>query len=130
LNVALELHVAIATLEGTLMIFGVSLESVIVAAAVTGPLRVTVHVATESDESVLGVQTSDFSVTDNRLTEAVAELPLRLALTVAVPLTVMFPATALKLADVDPDGTLTDAGTVNNELLLESGTLAPPTGAA
>ena len=130
LNVALEFPVAIATLEGTLTNFGVSLESVIVVAAVTGPDRVTVHVATESDKSVLGVQTSDVSVTAARLITVLAELPFRLALTVAVPLTVIYPAIAAKPADVAPAGTLTVTGTVNNELLLEIVTLAPPADAA
>jgi len=103
LKVAPELHVAtIDTFDGTLINFGVSLESEIVVPAVTGPLKVTVHRAVESDESVLGVQTSDLIVTASKLTGAPAELPLRLAVTVAVPLIVIVPAIAVKLAEWPP----------------------------
>jgi hypothetical protein len=36
---------------------------------------------------------------------------------------------AVKFADEDPAGTITEAGTLSNPLLLESDTLAPPEGA-
>jgi len=49
---------------------------------------------------------------------------------VAMPLIVIVPAIAVKLADVAPAATLTVAETVNNKLLLEIATLAPPAGAA
>ena len=40
------------------------------------------------------------------------------------------PALAVKLADVAPDATVTDAGTFNAPALLESVTLTPPAPAA
>lgn len=43
---------------------------------------------------------------------------------------VMVPAVAVKLPVVAPAATVTEAGTVNRALLLESGTLTPPAGAA
>jgi hypothetical protein len=41
----------------------------------------------------------------------------------------MVPAVAVKFADEDPAGTVTEAGTLSNPLLLESDTIAPPAGA-
>jgi len=40
------------------------------------------------------------------------------------------PAVALKVAVVDPAATVTEAGTVSADTLLDKATLAPPTGAA
>jgi hypothetical protein len=62
--------------------------------------------------------------------EAVLAVPFRLTVTLAVSLDGMVPALAVKLAEVEPPGTRTDAGTVNSELLLEMATVAPPAGAA
>jgi len=63
-------------------------------------------------------------------TEAVLEVPFRLAVRLAVPLDGMVPAVAVKLAAVEPAGTRTDAGTVKDELLDERATVAPLAGAA
>ena len=65
-----------------------------------------------------------------RLRVALCELPLRLAVTVAVCVVVMVPRLAVKVAEVLFAGTVTDAGTVNAVLLLESPTVLPPDGAA
>ena len=43
---------------------------------------------------------------------------------------VIVPAVAVKVAVVAPAATVTEAGTVNNALLLDSGTATPPDGAA
>jgi hypothetical protein len=64
------------------------------------------------------------------VTEAVAELPLSDVVTVAVWLDFTVPAVAVKLAEVAPAGTVTEAGTDRAELLDESVTVAPPAGAA
>jgi len=42
----------------------------------------------------------------------------------------MKPATAVNVADVVPDVTLTEGGTLSNEVLLESATVIPPDPAA
>ncbi|MFZ1147688.1 MAG: hypothetical protein WB359_23775, partial [Bryobacteraceae bacterium] len=62
--------------------------------------------------------------------DAVCELPLYVAVTTAVWLVVMAPAVAVKLAEVEPEATLTEAGTVNAVTLLESVTVMPPVPAA
>ena len=65
-----------------------------------------------------------------RLRVALCELPLRLAVIVAVCVVVMVPRLAVKVAEVLLAGTVTDPGTVNVVLLLESPTVLPPDGAA
>src|SRR5437867_1585982 len=62
--------------------------------------------------------------------EAVAEVPLREAVTVADWLAVTEPAEAVKEAEEDAAATVTEAGTVSVALLEERATLAPPVGAA
>lgn len=49
---------------------------------------------------------------------------------VVVPAALTVPAVALKVADVAPAATVTDAGTVTAELLLDKATADPPDGAA
>ena len=61
---------------------------------------------------------------------AVWDEPLRLAVTAAVCVVVMAPRLAVKVAKVLLAGTVTDAGTVNAGLLLESPTVLPPEPAA
>lgn len=53
-----------------------------------------------------------------------------MAVTSAVCVVVNVRAVAVKLADVAPDGTFTEAGTVNAASLLESVTVVPPDPAA
>ena len=64
-----------------------------------------------------------------RVTEAVATLPFREAVMVAVSLILAEPAVAVKLDVVLPAGTITEAGTDSSALLLASVTLDPPAGA-
>lgn len=60
-----------------------------------------------------------------------AEVPFRLAFTVTVSLLPMLPATAEKVALLDPPGTVTEAGTVSGALLPNFiDTAAPLLGAA
>ena len=49
---------------------------------------------------------------------------------VALAAAVMVPAVAVKLAVVEPAGTITDAGTGSRVLLLDRVTVAPPLSAA
>jgi hypothetical protein len=44
-------------------------------------------------------------------------------------LVVTVPAVAVKLAEVAPDATVTEAGTVSAPVLLERATMVPPVGA-
>ena len=61
---------------------------------------------------------------------AVAELPLYVAVTVAVWLPEIAPVVALKVAVDEPVATVTDAGTVSAVALLDKATLTPLPGAA
>ena len=72
----------------------------------------------------------DTTIGATRFKPAFWEAPLRLAVTLALPLTVRVPAVALKPAEEAPAGTLTAGGTVSRALLLASATLLPPTGTA
>lgn len=58
--------------------------------------------------------------------EVVCELPLQDAVTTAVWLVAIVPAVAVKLANVAPDATFTEAGTLSDALLLETATATPP----
>ena len=57
-------------------------------------------------------------------------LPPAVPVSVAVVFDVTAATVALNPAVVDPAGTVTEAGTVTDELLLDSVTTAPPAGAA
>ena len=81
--------------------------------------------------TLVGLQASaDTRVEAARLTVVVWEEPLRVAVMVAVWLVVMVPRLAVKVVEVPPAGTVTEAGTVSAVLLLESATALPPVGAA
>lgn len=96
-----------------------------------GVLSVTVQVLVAPEVSVAGLQVRPVRRTGaTRLTEKFCELPFRLAVITAVELDVKVAAVAVKLAEVAPEGTVTDPGTVNELLLLASATVEPPPGAA
>jgi hypothetical protein len=81
--------------------------------------------------TLVGLQaTTETRVGATRLRVALCELPLRMAVTVAVCVVVMVPRLAVKVAEVLLAGTVTDAGTVSAVLLLESPTVLPPEPAA
>jgi hypothetical protein len=65
-----------------------------------------------------------------RFTVALAELLLYVAVIVALELLPMFPVVTVNAAEVPDAATVTDAGTVSLELVLDNVTLAPPAGAA
>ena len=84
-----------------------------------------------SEFTLVGLQASvETRVGATRLRVALCELPLKEAVTVAVCVVVMVPRLAVKVAEVLLAGTVTDAGTVNVVLSLESPTILPPDGAA
>ncbi len=92
---------------------------------------VTVHADVPLEFRLVGLQDSWLTVVDaSSEIDAVLELPLYEAVTTAVCVAVNVPAVAVKFADVAPDATVTDAGTVNAVSLLDSVTAAPPVPAA
>ena len=80
---------------------------------------------------LVGLQAREVTRTGaTRLTVAVLELLLRVAVTVALELVVKVPAVTVNVPVVAPDGTRTEAGVVREALLSESVTVLPPLGAA
>ncbi len=77
-------------------------------------VSVTVHELVAFDPKLVGLHTSELIKTGvTKLMVAGLELPLYVAVTVAIRLLLNAPVVALKLAVVDPAATVTDAGTVN-----------------
>jgi hypothetical protein len=64
-----------------------------------------------------------------KATLVVLELPFRVALTVAVPSEAGVPTVAENLPVLEPEGTVTVAGTIRSEVLLERAITAPSAGA-
>src|SRR5580658_10739052 len=94
-------------------------------------LRVTVHVAVAPEFTLVGLQTkAETSVEAIRLKVMLCEELPKVAETVPDWLVVIAAAVALKEVEVLLAGTVTDAGTVSDALLLESPTALPPNGAA
>ena len=94
-------------------------------------VNVTVQVLDAFCPKLVGLHASDDTVTGaTRLTVALAELLLYVAVTVALWLLAMVLVVALKVPVVAPAATVIDAGTVSTVLLLVSVTAAPPVGAA
>jgi hypothetical protein len=76
--------------------------------------NVTVHELLAFDPRLVGLHTSELTNTGaTRLIVAGLELPLYVAVTVAVRLLLKVPVDALKLAAVAPAATVTDTGTIN-----------------
>ena len=91
----------------------------------------TVQLEVVPEFTLLGVQVRPVtSMGATRFNVTVWEEPLSEAVTVAFWLVVRVPAVAVKLAEVAPAGTVTEAGTVSAELLLDKATVLPPVGAA
>ena len=84
------------------------------------------QVADAPELTLVGLQASaDTRVEATRLTVVVWEEPFKVALTVALWLVVKAPAVAVKVAEVAPAGTVTDAGIVSRALLSDSVTVLP-----
>ena len=80
---------------------------------------------------LVGLQLSEETCTGaTRLILAVLVAPLSVAVRVAVWLALMAPAVAVKFAEVEPAGTVTEAATGSEVLLLDKDTTVPPLGAA
>jgi hypothetical protein len=65
-----------------------------------------------------------------RLTPTVLVAPFSVAVSVAVWWVAQAPAVAVKVAEVEPAGMVTDAATGRAVLLLDRETVVPPVGAA
>ncbi len=79
----------------------------------------------------MGAQVSAVGVVEaTKLIVVDLETPLRVAVTVALPLVLREPVVAAKVADVAPAATVTEAGTESAALELETATEEPPVGAA
>jgi hypothetical protein len=104
------------------------LDSVTVAPPVC--VTVTVQVALLPDPRLDGLHVSPLSSTGaTNETVAVCVLPFSVAVMVAVWLLAIVPVAAVKVAVVLPAPTVTEAGTVNAAVLLDSVTVTPPVGA-
>ena len=94
-------------------------------------VRVTVQVLIAPEARLVGVQANEDKATvAARFTLAVLETPLMVAVIEAARLLAITPAVALKVADVAPAATVTEAGVVSKALLLDKDTELPPAGAA
>ena len=121
---------ATVTDEGTRR-FGSLEDKVTCVFDVTLALSVTVQLVLELEAKVVLVHWSEESVTAGcNLMLAVAVLAPKEAVTTALSLVVIVPAVAVKVAEVEPAETATDAGTLRRVLLEERPTLDPPAGAA
>ena len=91
----------------------------------------TVQVLEELCLRLVGLHANDDTITGaTRLTLAVAELLLELAVIVAFELLLIVAVVALNVAEVAAAAAVTEAGTVSVELLFDKLMLAPPVGAA
>jgi hypothetical protein len=100
------------------------------------PLSPTVHVVAAPEFKLVGLHANEDKVTAVtaagavKLMLAVLETPLRVAVKVALWVVEIVPAVAVKFADADPAGTVTDdADTGSSVLLLAKDTTVPPVGA-
>lgn len=88
-----------------------------------GPGKVTVQRLVPLEPRLVGEQLIDRFVPACRVMTAVGELPLSVAVMVALPLELMLPADAVNAAVVELAGTLTEPGTVKELLFDESAML-------
>jgi hypothetical protein len=135
--VVVALKVAVVAVAATVTDAGtVSVVLVLVSVTDAPPvgaalLSVTVQVLEAFGARVVGLHASDDTSTGaTRPIAAFAELPVYVAVTVALWSLAMVPAVALKVADKEPAATVTDAGTARAALLSEIAIMAPPAGAA
>jgi S-ribosylhomocysteine lyase LuxS involved in autoinducer biosynthesis len=89
--------------------------------------RVTVHVVEACEASDPAVQVRAVGTTAGATREmlSVFEVPFAEAVTVAVWLEAIVPAVAVKVAEVDPEATVTEAGTVRDVELEDNETVVP-----
>ena len=91
---------------------------------------VTVQLDVAPDTTLPGEHCNPVTLIGVTVTAAVAEPPFREAVSVTLWLAVTLPAVAVKVPEVDPAATTTEAGTVSAALLDDNVTVEPPVGAA
>ena len=127
---AVAVKVAVVLLAPTVTDAGTVNVAVLLDNATVAPpvcVTVTVQVALPPDPRLAGLHVTPLSSTGaTSEIVAVCVLPFSVAVMVAVWLLAIVPAVAVKVADVLPDPTTTEAGTVNAATLLDSVTVAPP----
>ena len=135
--VVVALNVADVAAAATAIDAGIVRVALVFVRATTAPpvgaawVKVTVQVLEEFGPRLVGLQASDETNTGaTRLTLVFAELPLYVAVTVALELLAMVVVVALKVAEVAAAATVIDVGTVRAELVFVTVTMAPPVGAA
>ena len=94
-------------------------------------VSVTVQLLEELGPRLLALQESvETSTGATRLMEVFAELLLYVPVIVALESLLIVAVVTVKVAEVAAEATVTEAGTVNVELVFDKVTLAPPVGAA
>jgi hypothetical protein len=93
--------------------------------------RVTVHAELAPEVKVVGLHANeDGTAGASKVMVTVCDTPFSMAKIVALWLLVMLPAITLKVAVVEPAGTVMDLRAGSSALLLESATVVAPAGAA
>ena len=127
---AVAVKVAVVAAAPTVTDAGTLSEELLLDSATVPPPvcdRVTVQVLDWPALRLDGEQVSEFNDNGNASAiEAVREVPLREAVTVEVCALETDPAVAVKVAVVAAAPTVTDAGTLSEEQLLDSATVPPP----
>jgi hypothetical protein len=136
IDVVVALNVAVVALAATVTDAGTMSKELVLdsvmAALPPGAawLKVTAHVEEAFGPRLAGLHDNPVIVTEaTRLTVELAELPLYAAVIVALALALIDAVVALNVAVVALAATVTDAGTVSEELVLESVMAAAPLGA-
>jgi hypothetical protein len=134
---ALATNAAEVAEAGTVTDAGTLAAALLLESATTAPLpgaaalSVTVQLLVAPEDRVVGLHWSAESEAEGAVSaiEAVLETPLSVAVTTAVWLADIVPATALNVALVLAAGIVTEAGTLSRVLLSDSVTVVPPAGA-
>jgi len=88
--------------------------------------RVTVQVVDAPELTLLGLHArAETTAGSTKLNVVLCKVPFKVAVTVAVWFAGRTPAVAMKLAELDPEGTVADAGIVRRMLLSDNVTVAP-----
>jgi hypothetical protein len=134
---ALAVNVAEVAAAGTVSEAGTGSAIVLLDASVTtlppggaGWLNVTVHVVAAPELMLVGAHASDDALATVVTVTVVVMLPPSVAVKITVCGAATVPPVAVNVFDVEPTGTVTDAGTGNAAVLLDArATPVPPVGA-
>ena len=121
---------ATVTEAGTVRVALVFVRVTLAPPARAGWVKVTVQELDELGPRLVGLHVSEETSTGVRLIPVPAEVPLYVAVTIALWELEIVVAVAWKVAVVAPAATVTDAGTVKAALLSERATTTPPLWAA